>query len=166
MAERIVIDLKGTLFDDHKRTPKFEIGLRSGLRDVAADITRDTQDKLQEGKRGFWRGQLRSSIGFRQFTNLGFEVASGAALGRQELTYAKYVEYGRRAGKMPPRSAIEKWAFAHGFTSQTVFLLQRAIGRRGTKGVHMFRNTAEEWNRKTSRIRKTLSSHIKKEMNR
>jgi hypothetical protein len=165
MTSRITVDTTGIIFDDQKRKPQFEKGLRAGLRDVAADITSDTQNKLQQGKRGFWRGQLRSSISFRQFSNLGFEIASGAALGQQELTYAKYVEYGRRAGKMPPRSAIEQWAFSHGFTSQTVFLLQRAIGRKGTKGVHMFRNTADEWNRKSSQIRKTLSKEIQRAMN-
>jgi hypothetical protein len=50
------------------------------------------------------------------------------------------VETGRKAGTMPPRAPIELWVRRKlGITDpRVVFLIQRAIGRRGTKGAQMF----------------------------
>jgi hypothetical protein len=44
--------------------------------------------------------------------------------------YGYYVEYGRRAGKPPPVSAVAGWARRHGANP---FLVARGIGRHGTK---------------------------------
>ena len=58
-----------------------------------------------------------------------------------EKLYAAPVEYGRRPGKMPPVAAIAKWATRHGITTPA-FVLARAIGRRGTKGLHYMEKAA------------------------
>lgn len=62
------------------------------------------------------------------------------------LEYWKYVEYGRRAGKMPPISAIEKWIEIKPIlprpmkngklptSKQLAYLIARKIGLEGTKG--------------------------------
>lgn len=58
--------------------------------------------------------------------------------------YLKFVDYGRRSGKWPPRDAIERWVQDKPITpyadkngklpteKQLVFLIQRAIGENGT----------------------------------
>lgn len=51
------------------------------------------------------------------------------------------VEEGRAPGRMPPRAPIEMWVRRKigGDNVQGIaFLIARAIGRRGTKGAHMF----------------------------
>lgn len=58
--------------------------------------------------------------------------------------YLKYVDFGRRSGKYPPKEAIEEWVHDKGITpypdkngklpteKQLVYLIQRAIGENGT----------------------------------
>lgn len=74
--------------------------------------------------------------------------------------YWKYVEYGRRPGKMPPVSAIENWIkvkqiLPHSIqlksgktviptVPQLSFLIARKIGRDGTQGKHYFENAFEK----------------------
>ena len=53
--------------------------------------------------------------------------------------YADAVDTGRRSGKQPPSSAIEKWAKQKGLKGNTKslsFLIARNIGRFGTRGVN------------------------------
>lgn len=62
------------------------------------------------------------------------------------LEYWKYVEYGRKAGKMPPISAIKQWIEVKPIiprpmkngklptTNQLAYLISRKIGLEGTKG--------------------------------
>lgn len=74
--------------------------------------------------------------------------------------YWRYIEYGRRPGKMPPVSAIENWIkvkqiIPHSMTlksgktviptiPQLSFLIARKIGRDGTQGKHYFENAFEK----------------------
>ena len=73
--------------------------------------------------------------------------------------YWKYVEYGRRPGKMPPLEVIEKWIDVkqikpHSMTlksgktviptpPQLPFLIARSIGRRGIAPKPLFKNSFE-----------------------
>ena len=59
------------------------------------------------------------------------------------LAYGAAVEHGRKPGKMPSVDAIQYWVERKGIAGdedprQVAFLIARAIGRRGTKGAHMF----------------------------
>jgi hypothetical protein len=92
-----------------------------GLFDIAVEITGDVQEQLYPGH-GWVTGRLRGSIGARQFSDLGYEVRSGAITG-EPVVYAAWVETGRRRG------------------SQTRF-----------RGYHMFERTADAWNNKRTRI--------------
>ena len=65
------------------------------------------------------------------------------------LAYAPSVERGRKPGKMPPVEAIRYWVIRKGIADgpeadQAAFLIARAIGRRGTKGVRMFEQGWQE----------------------
>ena len=164
MANNVQIDIEGTLFDGVKRTPRFEKGLEEGIKQVAIDVDKDTKEKLEKG-RGFWKGSLYRSISFSPIVGLGFEVASNP--GGRPIKHAEYVEWGRRPGKWPPRQAIAEWARTHGFTTPgSLYLLQRAIGRRGVKGVHMFRDTAKEWNAKKREISRIVGKEVVRELRR
>ena len=62
--------------------------------------------------------------------------------------YWKYVEVGRKAGKMPPIDAIKKWLIVKRLVpkplsngtiptlDQTAYLIARSIGRNGIEGKH------------------------------
>ena len=95
--------------------------VRQGLFDIADEITADVQEQLYPGH-GWLNGILRGSIVARQFSDLGYEVRSGAIAG-EPVVYAAWVETGKRRG------------------SQTRF-----------RGYHMFERTADAWNNKRTRI--------------
>lgn len=61
------------------------------------------------------------------------------------LEHMTVLEYGRRPGQtMPPVAAIQQWARRKlGDGSRgTAYIIARAIGRKGTKARHMFRDAA------------------------
>ena len=94
--------------------------VRQGLFDIADEITADVQEQLYPGH-GWLNGILRGSIVARQFSDLGYEVRSGAITG-EPVVYAAWVETGKRRG------------------AQTRF-----------RGYHMFERTADAWNNKRTR---------------
>ncbi len=51
---------------------------------------------------------------------------------------APVIEVGRKPGRMPPVDPIARWAKRHGIDAAP-FVLARAIGRHGTKGLYMFK---------------------------
>ncbi|MGD9889692.1 MAG: hypothetical protein AB7R89_25785 [Dehalococcoidia bacterium] len=59
------------------------------------------------------------------------------------LAYAQAMEEGRRPGaRMPPPAALAGWARRHGYGG-SLFVLARAIGRRGIKGRFYMRKGAD-----------------------
>ena len=100
--------------------------VRHGLFDIAVEITADVQEQLYAGH-GWVTGRLRGSIGARQFSDLGYEVRSGAITG-EPVVYAAWVETGKRRG------------------AQTRF-----------RGYHMFERTADAWNNKRTRIKHLMA---------
>lgn len=103
--------------------------VREGIFDVAAEISADVQDQLYQGH-GWRTGRLRGSIAARQFSDLGFEVRSGALTG-EPVNYAYWVETGKRRG------------------IQTRF-----------PGYHMFQNAYIKWRENKSRINKIMSRAV------
>ena len=99
-------------------------------------------------------GELYRTISYSVSTGTGGWVISVSL-----ADYWKYVEYGRRPGKMPPVSAIENWInvkqiVPHSMTlksgktviptiPQLSFLIARSIGRRGIAPKPLFKNSFE-----------------------
>ena len=52
----------------------------------------------------------------------------------RNLEYYRVMEEGRRPGKFPPLSAISAWATRKGIPQGAVYVIARAIARRGIKG--------------------------------
>ncbi len=78
-------------------------------------------------------GNLRRSITYRVDSRpipLFAEIGTNAP-------YAVFVHEGRKAGKMPPTSALLGWARRHG---RNPFAVARSIGRRGIRGKPFLRN--------------------------
>ena len=99
-------------------------------------------------------GELYRTISYSVSTGTGGWVVSVSL-----ADYWKYVEYGRRPGKMPPISAIENWInvkqiVPHSMTlksgktviptpPQLPFLIARSIGRRGIAPKPLFQKSFE-----------------------
>ena len=99
-------------------------------------------------------GELYRTISYSVST-----VSSGWVISVSLADYWRYIEYGRRPGKMPPVSAIENWIkvkqiIPHSMTlksgktviptiPQLSFLIARSIGRRGIAPKPLFKNSFE-----------------------
>ena len=99
-------------------------------------------------------GQLYRTLSYSVSTGTGGWVISVSL-----ENYWKYIEYGRRPGKMPPLDVIEKWInvrriIPHSMTlksgktvipsvKQLSFLIARSIGRRGIAPKPLFKNSFE-----------------------
>ncbi|MBV6425159.1 MAG: hypothetical protein NAOJABEB_02973 [Steroidobacteraceae bacterium] len=82
-------------------------------------------------------GHLRQSI-TQQVSGSGLLI-EGRVYSTDVPIKVVSVEHGRKPGRMPPRGPIELWVRRKlGGDAALVFLIQRAIGRRGTRGAHMF----------------------------
>ena len=99
-------------------------------------------------------GELYRTISYSVSTGTGGWVISVSL-----ADYWRYIEYGRRPGKMPPVSAIENWIkvkqiVPHSMTlksgktviptiPQLSFLIARSIGQRGIPPKPLFKNSFE-----------------------
>lgn len=82
-------------------------------------------------------GHLRQSI-THQVSGSGIAV-TGRVYSTDLPIKVASVEHGRGPGRMPPIAPIELWVRRKlGGDRRVAFLVARAIGRRGTKGQHMF----------------------------
>lgn len=78
------------------------------------------------------------------------------------LVYAPVMERGRRPGaKMPPPSALEGWARRHGFQG-SLFVLARAIARRGIKGRFFMRAARDAVQRAMPAALASLAARIER----
>lgn len=79
--------------------------------------------------------------------------------------YAYWVEYGRRAGKMPPPSMIEAWLQkkTEAYRRQLAYAIARSIAKHGTRP-HPFFGPAVEKNRKA--VVDAIADAVKKETQR
>lgn len=63
--------------------------------------------------------------------------------------YWKWVENGRKPGKMPPINSIMKWVRKKNIPikttlKQTAFVIARSIGKKGIKGKHYLKKSKEQ----------------------
>jgi glycyl-tRNA synthetase beta subunit len=82
------------------------------------------------------------------------------------LNYAMTVEEGRRPGaKMPPPEALRGWARRHGFQG-SLFVLARAIARRGIKGRFFMKAATQKVNQKMPDWMRELFSDVRQDFER
>ena len=122
------------------------------LRDFGKFIVTNYKSQLEAEQMN--NGELYRTIKYSVSTgNSGWVISVSLA------NYWKYIEYGRRPGKMPPLDVIEKWIDVkqikpHSMTlksgktviptpPQLPFLIARSIGRRGIAPKPLFKNSFE-----------------------
>lgn len=105
--------------------------LRNQLRGVLLQMEAEARRKAKPHSvdTGTFARSIQSDL-----TPLGAPLV-GRVYSMQRL--APVLEVGRRPGKMPPVAPIARWADKHGIDIPP-FVLARAIGRRGTKGLYAF----------------------------
>lgn len=113
--------------------------------------------KIAEQVVSIYRKELENK-GINASSNLSKTASATVELNGRHLIvyleldhYWKYVEYGRRAGKMPPVDKIKEWIRVKPIipnpingkipdTKQLAFLIARKIGREGFEGKHPIEN--------------------------
>lgn len=100
-------------------------------------------------------GELYRTLSYKVTT-----VSGGWTIKLNLAAYWKYLEYGRKPGKMPPVSAIKNWIEVKHIVprplqlkpgksrvptiNQLSYLIARKIGRDGTKGKHTFESSFDK----------------------
>lgn len=118
------------------------------------------------------------------YKTLSYTVSKGTSdwvISISLADYWKYVEYGRKPGKMPPLEAIENWITVKRIiphplqiksgksvlptVKQLSFLIARKIGRDGTQGKHYFETAFEKVKREfLSKITEAIKQDIKESL--
>jgi hypothetical protein len=126
---------------------------------VRDDMSRVIQRVLQLSALTAQREAQQAAYEFKDTATLARSITSDitgtTARVWSPLTYAAVMEQGRRPGaKMPPPAALAGWARRHGFQTDpgSLFVLARAIGRRGIAGRFYFRRAAEALQRQLPSI--------------
>ena len=130
-------------FDNFAR--ELLIVCKEALKNLGQRIVSQAQTNLKRGK----------NVATSLLINSGrtAEHADGSILAGFPTKYAYYVEFGRRAGKWPPFRFIYEWVRVRHMAADDqeaksiAFLIQRSIGRKGTKP-HPFLRPAFEKNKR------------------
>ncbi len=93
-------------FQKAKREVK--VAAMAGLREAAMDIIADAKMNLRRNQ-SVVTGLLRASGKVQRVDDLTLDA--GFFDPQNQSGYAVYVEYGRRAGKMPPPDEMAQWAY-------------------------------------------------------
>lgn len=118
---------------------------KEALKNLGQRIISDAQKTLSR-KKNVATGMLINSGAVK-------EGADNAILAGFPTIYAYYVEFGRRAGKWPPFRFIYEWVRVRHFAADdkearsVAFLIQRSIGKKGTRP-HPFLRPAYEKNKR------------------
>jgi HK97 gp10 family phage protein len=151
MAKKDVIWVDGEreLFLNMQRTMDGTLkAAMQGIEKAALSIIADAKDNLK-GNHSVVTGQLRASGRVQRVE--GDEQALDAGFFSQDTTggYASFVEYGRRAGKMPPVYMLKQWVRKKfGVDAKEAkaigFLIARKIAKKGTKPHPFFAPAVEK----------------------
>jgi len=89
----------------------------------------------------------QSDFGGQRFlTKIDYKVEEGRII-LSFPEYGKWIDTGRRPGKMPPSSALTGWMHYHGIDMKWLFPIQRKIGREGIPPrpfIHIFEDELPE----------------------
>lgn len=135
----------------------------NGLQEAALDIIADAKMNLRRN-RSVVTGLLRASGKVQRVNGETLDAGFFDTLNRQS-GYAVFVEYGRRAGKMPPPDEMAQWAYKkyqlhdRDVARSLGWAIARSIAKKGTKP-HPFFEPAVQKNKR--KIIDTLAKAIDK----
>lgn len=161
----IWLDGERTLYANmQRRTDNALKEARKGLQKAGLQIIADAKANLRSGN-NVVTGQLRASGRVQKVE--GDEDALDVGFFSQQTTggYAFFVEYGRRAGKMPPPDMLVQWCrkklrMGAEMAKAVGWQIARKIARKGTKP-HPYFNPAIEKNKKA--VSEAIAEGVKKE---
>lgn len=153
---------------------RMEKVLRAGLHQAGAAVLAEVKQRTPVDT-----GTLKASE--RLSVTVGRSEAK--AVVSTGVVYAPPVETGTRPGKMPPPSALVPWVRRHPAppssaitksgrpsrrkpptVQQRAFVIARAIGKRGTRGAHMFERGFEDARPQVERILDTMGRILAQEL--
>lgn len=119
---------------------------REGLTKAAMNMVADAQENLRTN--GTNNTGLLSNTGKVEEVRDGDAIDAGF-IAKGKRGYAEYVEYGRRAGKMPPVKNLEEWAYKklrvdRKASSGVGYLIARKIAKKGTRPQPFFGPAVEK----------------------
>lgn len=113
-----------------------------------------TYAKPHSGDRGELARAMRSEI-------RGSGIRLSARVFNNKL-YAAPAEYGRRPGRMPPVGPISDWLRRHGEDPARGYIVARAIGRRGTRGIFFMKQAAADGRKAAPAVFAQVATDIEK----
>ena len=148
MAETFTIQVEG-LAELQKALDQFpaeweknaKIAMDLGLAELVSTIHEDALKDTTE---------TAASVGSEIVRGMGSEIIGKVGSNLPHAPYA--LEYGRRAGKMPPPDKLEKWAWRVIGERGLGFVIARAIGARGVKAPRTMSNTLRKKKDKVVRL--------------
>ena len=119
---------------------------REGLTKAAMNMVADAQENLRSN--GTNNTGLLSSTGKVEETRDGDAIDAGF-IAKGKRGYAEYVEYGRRAGKMPPVKNLGEWAYKKLRVDRKAskgvgYRIARKIAKKGTRPQPFFGPAVEK----------------------
>lgn len=115
--------------------------------DADKKARKQAEQLLAEAKRLAWAegdtGNFAQGYYVKRLGHAKYEVWNN-------VSYAHYVEEGRAPGKRPPSESLRGWAERKGMLTGrenkdkgTLYVISRAIGRRGTPGKHILQRAKQ-----------------------
>lgn len=115
--------------------------LTKSVKELGADVV-DTIKKILQSENKIATGNLIQSLDYKVI-----EVIGKVFLEITAADYFKFVDKGRRPGKMPPIKPIKSWMQAKGIVSKNKslpFMIARSIGEKGIKPTNVKQRAIKE----------------------
>ena len=135
-----------------------------GLKEGAAEIVADAKMNLRNNG-SVVTGLLRASGKVQKVDEWTLDAGFFDTLNRQ-TGYAMFVEYGRRAGKMPPPDELGQWAYKkfhlkdRKLARSMGWALAKIIAKKGTKPHPFFKPAVEKNKRKIIRVLESAINRV------
>ena len=130
------------------------------MQSASLDIIADAKSNLRVN-RSVVTGNLRASGKVQKVDDKTLDVGFFSS-DVENKGYARYVEYGRKPGKMPPPDILEAWAYkkfrlSHKDARSAAWALARSIAKKGTKAQPYFEPAVESgWRKMIDKIAKIV----------
>lgn len=156
-ALQIEVPNLGSFLKKFEYEPLVAVPYRKGIEKLLLVIEGKarTYAKPHSGDRGELARSIKHELG----------GASGQSLAGRVFTdklYAVPAEYGRLPGAMPPVAPIADWLRRHGGDPEQGYVVARAIGRRGTRGIFYMKRAADEGRTAAPPIMRQMADDIER----
>ena len=130
------------------------------MQTASLDIIADAKTNLRVNG-SVVTGNLRASGKVQKVDDKTLDVGFFSS-DAKDKGYARYVEFGRKPGKMPPPDILEAWAYkkfrlSHKDARSMAWALARSIAKKGTKARPFFEPAVESgWRKMIDKIAKIV----------